>query len=292
LLSESLDVLIVRQGSRSAKRIKTDENYAEVYSAIGSSENAQFARMARTRKVLYFEGNDNRIFSKISKSFGGIDCSNGSSVTIMKTDGFSNWRKVSNTAYVFKSFFELDVQVAALFDRDYRSDEEVGEFETDMFKAGAACYVLPFKEIENVLLVSSAIRAVVSKFCDSKIDDADLRTIDVRLEEFIQRTKDKVFSMQMAHFMEFRLAKLSRSDVPTLSSEFQKEFSYQWENPSYRRAVVPGKEIFSLLARSVQETWGVTLTAARVIEELGPADIDGRLLKIIAAMKDFFGPES
>lgn len=188
------DVLIVRQGSRSAKRIKTDASYAEVYSAIGSSENAQFARMARTKKVLYFEGADNKVLSRVSKVLGGIDYLSESSVTLMKTDGFSNWRKVSTTAWVFKEFFELDVQVGALFDRDYRSDEEVAEFEADMSRAGATCYVLPFKEIENVLLVPRAIRSVVLKYRSDLINDPDLHAIDAALENVIDSVRDQVFS--------------------------------------------------------------------------------------------------
>ena len=64
-VADAGDVLIIRPAMNSAKRIQSESGYAEVYSAIGSSENAQFARLAKTRKVLYFEGQDNRLLSKI-----------------------------------------------------------------------------------------------------------------------------------------------------------------------------------------------------------------------------------
>jgi hypothetical protein len=283
------DVLIVRQGSRSAKRIKTDASYAEVYSAIGSSENAQFSRMARTKKVLYLEGADNRVLSKISKVLGGIDYLSDSSVTLMKTDGFSNWRKVSTTAWVFKKFFELDVQVGALFDRDYRSDEEVEEFELDMSQAGTHCYVLPFKEIENVLLVPRAIRSVVLKYRSDLSIEPDLQAINAMFESVIDSVRDQVFSMRMGHFIQYRLTKNPRLDIPTLSAEFRKEFTALWSDAVFRRVAAPGKIVFAGVARHVQDNYGVTLTAARVIEELRPVDIDARFSGIIVGLKDFFG---
>lgn len=63
------DVLIIRSASRGAKRIQGDTGYSDVYAAIGSSENAQFARLAKTKKVLYFEGKDARILSKVAKNW-------------------------------------------------------------------------------------------------------------------------------------------------------------------------------------------------------------------------------
>lgn len=285
------DVLIVRPSAKSAKRIRTDINYPEIYSAIGSSENAQFARLARTRRVLYFEGYDNRLLSKVSKSLGGIDYLSGSTVTLMRTDGFSNWNRVSTTAWVFKEFFELDVQVAALFDRDYRSDEEVEEFEADMVKSGTYCFVLPFKEIENLLLVPRALRSAARKHKSGTLEPEQLQAIDLELEKLIAKSKDQVFGQRMGHFIQYQLSKNGRQDTPSLSAQFQKKFSVDWENPEYRRAVVPGKAIFSALCKFVQDELKVTLTPARVVEELSPTEIDPKLVDILIGFRDYFGDE-
>lgn len=283
------DVLIVRPEARSAKRIRTDSTYSDVYTAIGSSENAQFARLARTRKVLYFEGFDNRLLSKISKSLGGIDYLSGSSVTLMKTDGFANWGKVSHTAWVFKEFFELDVQVAALFDRDYRSDEEVEEFEQSMKESGASCFVLPFKEIENILLEVGAIKRVILSYTKEKLSSDQLDEVDVGFERIIEGFKDQVFGQRMGHFIQHKLSKSAKFDVPTSSAEFQRKFSESWCKAEFRRAVVPGKAVFSLLSKFSQEKFKVSLTASRVIEELTPAEIHPKVQKIIFDIRDCFG---
>lgn len=283
------DVIIIRPEARSAKRIRSDSTYTDVYSAIGSSENAQFARLARTRKVLYFEGADNRILSKVSKTLGGIDYLSGSTVTIMRTDGFSNWGKVSQTAWVFKEFFELDVQVAALFDRDYKSDEEVQEFETSMEAAGTSCFVLPCKEIENILLEPKAIRRVVLKYSNAANIHESLHKIDKHLSELIQDARDLVFGQRVGTFIQYQLRKKPNSDAPTLSSQFQKKFTEDWQDESFRRRVVPGKSIFSSISKFVQDEFKVSLSPARVIDELDPAEIDRDIQNIISRLKAVFG---
>lgn len=105
--AEPGDVLIIRPESRGAKRIQGESGYSDVYAAIGSSENAQFARLAKTKKVLYFEGKDVRILSKVAKRLGGMDFLSSTNVTLMKTDGFSNWPRVSTSSWVFESFSDF-----------------------------------------------------------------------------------------------------------------------------------------------------------------------------------------
>ena len=285
------DVLIVRPEARSAKRIRSDSTYSDVYSAIGSSENAQFARLARTRKVLYFEGSDNRLLSKLSKVLGGIDYLSGSTVTVMRTDGFSNWGKVSHTAWVFKEFFELEVQVAALFDRDYRSDEEVVEFETSMQSSNVSCYVLPCKEIENILLQPNAIKRVVRKHAAEAVSEDQLSLIDEEFDRLILDARDQVFGQRMGHFIQHQLSKKPKMDTPTLSNDFQKLFSEDWKSAQFRRKVVPGKAVFSLLAKFTQDQFKVSLTPSRVIDELEPAEIDGEVQGIVSKLKAVFGPD-
>src|SRR6056297_3233386 len=185
---EPSEVLIIRSGSRSAKRIQGESGYSDVYSAIGSSENAQFARLAKTKKVLYFEGKDARILSKIAKKIGGMDFISNSALTLMKTDGFSNWARVTTSSWVFENFFGFEVPVSAIFDRDYRCDEEVKEFLDSVNGGDTLCRVLPQKEIENFLLVPDAIIEVVNKFSRASLPDDWQTLVTDAIETSVEET--------------------------------------------------------------------------------------------------------
>ncbi|WP_162247286.1 ATP-dependent nuclease [Rhizobium sp. Leaf453] len=188
------DVLVLRPGARSAKRIKNEDDFSSVYDAIGSSENAQFARLARTKKVLYVEGKDARLLGKIGKLAGGSEFLSDSSVTLMKTDGFANWTRVSTSAWVFNQFFEFEVKVASLFDRDYRTDAQVHEFVDELKGSDVLCFVLPFKEIENLLLVPEAIKKVVGRHARGQLPANWEARVEAIYEASLEGLKDQTSS--------------------------------------------------------------------------------------------------
>lgn len=283
------EVLIIRPNSRSAKRIQNEADYPAIYSAIGSSENAQFARLARTQKVLYFEGQDVRLLSRIASDLGRMDFISNSSVTIMKTDGFSNWNRVSTSSWVFKNFFGFDVPVAALFDRDYRCDEEVKRFLDSINDRDTACFVLPFKEIENILLVPRAIKAVVARHTSSELPKDWEKTVDSIFLDSCNATKTRVLAQRIGSKLNYLAESGSRANMQTISAEEEKVISEKWSDLDFVRKVVPGKEVFSDIVRAIQETFKVTVTSNRLISELQTSEIEPEVFKILAGIRSHLG---
>ncbi|WP_245472189.1 ATP-dependent nuclease [Rhizobium jaguaris] len=282
------DVLILRPGARSAKRIRTEGDFSAVYDAIGSSENAQFARLARTKKVLYFEGHDNRLLAKLGRLVSGEDYLSDASVTLMKTDGFSNWSRVSTSAWVFNQFFEFDVKVASLFDRDYRCDADVADFVSMMKDSDVLCHVLPVKEIENILLVPEAIIKVVKKH-SKKTLAADWENEILKIfSDTISGFKDPVFSRIVGKYIEYELGRNPKQDVTTLSANEADRFSQAWNTETFRRAKVPGKAAFSLIAKDIQDKFGVSLTPSRVVDELELSQIHPDIRDLLNSFKSYF----
>ena len=279
------DVLIVRPDSRGAKRIQGDTGYADVYAAIGSSENAQFARLAKTKKVLYFEGKDARILSKIAKKQAGTDFISSATVTLMKTDGFANWSRVSTSSWVFENFFGFHIPVAAIFDRDYRCDDEVEEFLKDMNTNDTQCRVLPVKEIENLLLVESAVRAVIKRHSSRPLAEGWERQVSDIFTACFEEMKSKTLSARIGHRISYEVGRGSKKDIATVSAAEEEVFTKAWQNDEFKRKVVPGKAVFSEISGKVQQTFSVTLTPSRVIDELGIGDIDPQIFDILRAIQ-------
>lgn len=275
------EVLIVRPEARSAKRIQGESGYSDVYSAIGSSENAQFARLAKTKKVLYFEGKDARILSKIAKKLGRLDFISNSSVTLMKTDGFSNWSRVTTSSWVFENFFGFKIPVSAIFDRDYRCDEEISDFLQEVNVGDTLCRVLPQKEIENLLIVPDAIIAVVKKFSNGELPEGWEDTVIDAIATNVEAAKSKTLSARIGARISYEVKKGSKKDIATISAEEESNFSERWKDEEFRHRVVPGKLVFSGVAREIQDKLKVTLTSSRVIDEMTAADVKPELFEIL-----------
>jgi len=279
------EVLIIRPESRSAKRIQSEAGYSDVYAAIGSSENAQFARLAKTKKVLYFEGKDAKILGKLASKVGGIDFISNASVTLMKTDGFSNWSRVTTSSWVFENFFGFKIPVSAVFDRDYRSDEEVADFLAEVNVGDTLCRVLPLKEIENFLLVKEPILKAIEKHSSADLGAGWESEVESLIESCFVEVKSKTLSKRIGFKISHSVSKGTKKDIATISSEEEDEFTKSWPDPTYRQRVVPGKLVFSTFAGKIQEKYKITLTPTRVIDEMTAADVDPELFQILKDIK-------
>nr|WP_311272277.1 MULTISPECIES: AAA family ATPase [unclassified Rhizobium] len=279
------DVLIVRPDSRGAKRIQGDTGYSDVYAAIGSSENAQFARLAKTKKVLYFEGKDARILSKIAKKQVGMDFISNATVTLMKTDGFANWSRVSTSSWVFENFFGFHIPVAAIFDRDYRCDEEVEEFLKDMNTNDTQCRVLPVKEIENLLLVETAVSAVVKRYSSRPLEQGWEQQVSDIFTACFEEMKSKTLSARIGHKISYEVGRGSKKDIATVSAAEEQAFTKAWPSGAFKQKVVPGKAVFSEISSKIQQLFSVTLTPSRVIDELSIGDIDPQIFDILRSIQ-------
>ncbi len=275
------EVLIIHPEARGAKRIQGESGYHDVYSAIGSSENAQFARLAKTKKVLYFEGKDSKILSKLATKIGGADFISNSSVTLMKTDGFSNWARVSTSSWVFENFFGFKIPVSAIFDRDYRCDEEVNEFLEGVNVGDTICKVLPCKEIENFLVAPEAIKRALKRNFRGDLPNNWEVEVETILENCMEEVKSKTMVARIGARISYEVGRGYKKDIATISSEEEVSFTKQWVDAEFRRRVVPGKSVFSAVVGKIQETFGVTVTPSRAIDSMTVADVDPQLLQIL-----------
>jgi hypothetical protein len=121
------------------------------------------------------------------------------------------------------------------------------------------------------------------------LDDEQLDPIDSEFNRLIAEARDQVFGQRMGHFIQYQLSKKPKADTPTLSSDFQRTFSEDWNSEKFRRKVVPGKAVFSSMAKYVQETHKVSLTPSRILEVLEAAEIDGEVQSIVSELKAIFG---
>lgn len=287
--AEPGEVLIVRPEARGAKRIQGEADYTNVYAAIGSSENAQFARLAKTKKVLYFEGQDARILSRIAKKLLGVDFISRGGVTLMKTDGFANWHRVSTSSWVFENFFGFRIPVAAIFDRDYRCDEEVETFLSSINTSDTQCRVLPVKELENILLVPRAVQAVVEKNTRGELPENVGQEIQGIFDSCYEAVKTRTLSSRIGERLRYELAKGGKGDILTTSVAEERTFAAAWPMNDFKRKVVPGKTVFSEITGKIQQRYTVTLTPARVVDELKSEEIDPSVLSILESLKAHLG---
>ncbi len=155
--AEGDDILIVNPGYASAKRVTDSETLQSAMDYIGSSQNIELARLSRSKRIIFFEGQDWRVVRRFAARVGAPHLIDDVDTARLPLGGYSSWTGIENTLWTFKEILRSDVRIFALFDRDYRCIEEVDQFREKLGSLGVECHVLARKELENYLLDIPAI---------------------------------------------------------------------------------------------------------------------------------------
>jgi hypothetical protein len=265
------EVVSINPAHRSGRRVRTEEEYVSLYRYLGSTDDADLARIARSRKVIFAEVRDGGLLRRLAARLNLDRLAESQSVPIVQLGGFSQWRRATHAVWAFRQVLDLEIGVFCIFDRDYWSDDEVTEFLSSATSDGLACRVLGRKEIENYLIEPQALlRAVARRLRAKERDDPDLMATKIHawLHSATAPLKMLVMSQRAAKRLEFAKEHGSPLDPSTIIGRGVEEVERSWENMSTRLCIVPGKEVLSRLNEILQHELSVSLTDAMVMDQI------------------------
>ncbi len=105
--AEPDEIVSVTPELKSGRRIHTEEEFASLYNYLGSTDNADFARIARARRVIFVEGKDGRPLRRLAARCDLRRVADLQSTPIVKLGGFSQWRRAIDAVWAFKNILDL-----------------------------------------------------------------------------------------------------------------------------------------------------------------------------------------
>ncbi len=281
----------LRQYSKSAKRIKDPVQLQTVFSVLGSNLNPTLTQLAKSRRALFLEGKDFQIFGAFARKLGRQAVANRSDFAVISVDGY-NPQKVADLAKGMELTLGGTILKAVIFDRDYRSEQEVSSTKTELQRFSVLVHIHQRKEIENYLLVPQAIERAIAR----KITEHNKRTDDnIRFDENVQSKletlSDPMKHMVSAQFLARRSAydktKAPALDPATITQRLLEEFEMIWNAWEQRCMVLPGKELLSNLNRYAQERYKVTLTSTAIIDAMQVNEVPTEITALIHGLDSF-----
>lgn len=292
ILSEAeLDeIVFVDKRRATGRRLNDVEGLQSALEAMGSSYDVHLNRLAHGKRVIFFEGQDFKLYRRLAAKLGLVNLSAGLNFTAMPVGGISEHRKVEDAVWTFENVLKAEIRVAAIFDRDYMRPDQVEEFLKRMTSAIEHCYVLGRKEIENYLLDQEAVSDAVADRLDRSTLKLGTKTLKVSdyskkaLRRALASTKAEACSSYVASRVPASKAKLSNKTIVT---EAMVEFEAAWRNPERRLALVPGKKALSALNRILQREARVSISAAQIIERMKKRSIPEDLRQTLETIDRF-----
>jgi hypothetical protein len=285
------EIVLVDKTKRAAKRLRDVEGVQSVLDSVGSLQNITLTRLAKNRRVLFVEGEgDYSLLRMFARQLDLTDLASGADITAIVSEGFASWEKISSLGWGIQKVLGQSIQVAVVYDRDYWCAEDVAERLVKLDEWVALAHVHERKEIENYLLVPTALERALN----ASVRDKEKRTGErIELRETIREMLDRVTSLLktavQAQYVGKRVDYLrhSRRDSSQIVAETSSLFESRWNNLDSRLTIIPGKEVLRSLRSEIQGAYGITLTDQKIVSNMPPDEIASDLVELVRALDRF-----
>lgn len=283
--AELNDILVINKTNNSAHRIKDPSQLIDIFKVLGSNLNPVLTQIAKSKRILFVEGKDFSIFSKIARKLKKEQVANRSDFAVVPVEGFNPTR-----LRAFKEGIEKTIGTkiisAVIFDRDYRSEIEVGMETKELEKINIFVQIHSCKELENYLIIPSAIeKAIQEKLAENNKRAERTITYNEDINELLEMISDdfkyKTQAELQSHQFKYEKAKDPKMNDSVIIEKILKEFEKKWSNISERFKLIPGKQFFSSLNKFLQNKYGFSITHGNIINHLHSSTIPEELKVLI-----------
>lgn len=285
------DILIINKSNNSAKRIKNPTQLRGIFQVLGSNLNPILTQIAKTKRVLFVEGKDFLLFSRIARILKKEPVANRSDFAVVPVEGFNPTR-----LHAFKDGIEKTIGApiisAVIFDRDYRSENEVISEMEELSKGHFFAHIHSRKEIENFLIIPEAIEKAIR----TRIEEITIRTgrnivfeehVKNLLENLSDKFKVSTQAQIQSHQVKYEKSKNPELDEATIFEKALVEFDIIWKSFDKRVTILPGKEFLSRLNEYLQEKYKITITHANIVNGLTSALVPHEIKDLIGKIDAF-----
>jgi putative AbiEii toxin of type IV toxin-antitoxin system len=226
---EPESILVVDKDRRHSRFATSLPAVQEVIEHMGGVHNLHLARLASARKCLLVEGKDVEILRYLQSILRPGSSLPFDAVPHMSLGGWGGFHHAVGMARLLKDTGEERLRIYCIFDRDYRSSEELRDRMKRAREEGIDLHIWQRKEIENYLICPSVIHRLVASSdrgessvalegVTSSIDDLvrslEVQTIELIASEIQRRQKgtDLQSAMRLAR-TQIRLVSQKCRDV-------------------------------------------------------------------------------
>lgn len=289
--AETEDIVLVDKKRLKSRRLRRPDQLGDVFRSLGSSMNPVMTQIAKTKRVLFVEGDDFRIISRFARKLGFPRVANQSDFAVVRSEGF-NPERIRNLIAGMKETLGVDISTAAIMDSDYRPIDQCEEIEGELGKVCNYVAVLRRKEIENFLLVPSALdRAIANNLADRRKRSGNaadhIPLAQELLGDFAKAQKGYVLAQRLDFAKRWDRERGRGTHEATINERAIAELESLWSDPSSRFVIIGGKAALSHVAAKAKERLEASVTASSVIEAMQAGEIPPEMITIVNELHTF-----
>lgn len=203
------EILVIDQGRREARFADSLPAVQRVIDQIGGVHNLNLARLSTSRKCLLLEGKDIEILKQFQNTLTPESNEPLDTLPHMPIGGWGGWNYAVGSRMFLKNALGEEISTYCLLDSDYHTQEAISARYKEALRVGVRLHIWQRKEIENYLLVPSAImRVMLAKVRKKSIDGLTEDVLRLRLDKIAESRKVQ----RLMHFRRRLFRRTSRKD--------------------------------------------------------------------------------
>ena len=280
--AEANNVLILDRTKEKSKFTTALPAVQRVLDHIGSSQNLQLTRLWTSKRLLLLEGKDLKFLKRFQdllfpESEQPIDA-----IPNMPIGGWTGWPYAVGSAMLLRNAVGEDILTYCILDSDYHTEEQKANRRAEAASKGVQLHIWSKKEIENYLIVPSAISRVIYARRQPRTRVPSLTKIQEAVGEITNSMKDVTTDVLA---QEIYYQDRSRGFAKA-NAQARAKIEEAWQSENGRKSIVSGKDLLSALSRWCQDNFGIGFGAAAIAYEIKRDELEPEINQVLSAIEN------
>lgn len=272
-------VLVVDRKRSESKFATSLPAVQRVLENIGSAHNIQLTRLWSARRFLLVEGKDITLLKRFHDTLCPESAEPLDTIPHNSIGGWGGWNNAIGSSLFLKNAAGDDITTYCVLDSDYHTPEQIQSRIDSAEHHSVQLHIWSRKEIENYLVVPSAIQRIIQSACAATAPT--VQDIVKQLEHTTDCMREETFDA-MAN--DFHLDDRA-SGIAKANQRARLRMDSAWATLEGRLTVVSGKKILATLSDWAKNSYGVSFGAARIAQELRQAEIASELSAVVQSIE-------
>ena len=276
------EVLVIDRKKSRSYFANSQPEVQSLLANIGSIQNIQLARLGAAGRFVMLEGDDDMDFLKrfqntlFPTSEVPID-----TIPHKAIGGWNGWERARGFSILLRDAAKDTIRSYCILDSDYKTEAAIQK-RLDTAKAeGIQLHIWKRKEIENYLLVPSAIQRVITRDAAPETPILRVADIEAKLDEIAESLRLNVLNgMATAFFEEDR-----KLGFPGANKKALERLESIWKTRRGRISAVCGKDVLHKLFDWVSSQFKVSLSTLKLAKEISEHELDPEVRQIVSAIE-------
>lgn len=287
--ADPAELIMIDKARHHAQRLPNVDAVQDALKRVGSIHNITLVQLARTRRVIYVEDNDDfAILKHFARRLGLRNIASGTRATPISSGGFGSWKEIMGVAKRIEQATGSQFNIAAVYDRDYYPEEEIADMLKQLNKHLTVGEALQRKEIENYLLVPSVLDRLVATLVTAQQNSTTTLAIsDIKSDVVLTQITDEMRHDIQAQYVARRCQYFRSADASIPTAAATRWFDEQWDSLNSRLCITPGKQTLRRFKDKMQELYEISFSDNRIADEFRSDEIPTDLINLLRRLEDF-----